>query len=123
MAILSTRKFAKWPPRLQSGASIPNDCNARRNRRQSVQLSIDFDEINIRLVHAKSGLRLPGQFSFSEISEIFFRSLEWDWTIDDNHRPACAQQLLALLEETIGKESGDQTVRAIGEVEEVGDGV
>lgn len=146
MAILSTRKSAKCPPRLQSGASIPNNCTARANRRQSVQLSIDFDEIDdrpiapppplsiksippeerihpdlgLRLVHAETGLRLPGQFSFSEIEEIFFRSIDWDWSIDKERRPACYEKLLALLERVAGKDdSGDRPVRAIEGVRNV----
>jgi hypothetical protein len=57
-----------------------------------------------RLVHTGSGLRVRGQFTPAEASEILDRTQEWDWTIGDDRRPTCSKKLLALLESIAGKE-------------------
>jgi hypothetical protein len=57
------------------------------------------------LIHAESGLRVPGSWSEQEAQEILDLSKDWNWSIDDNRRVACGLQLMALAE-AVCKRSG-----------------
>ncbi|ACK70854.1 hypothetical protein PCC7424_2434 [Gloeothece citriformis PCC 7424] len=52
-----------------------------------------------RLIHHESGLQIPGHFTQTEAQLICQVTRQWDWTVDKNHKPACAAQLLQLLEQ------------------------
>jgi hypothetical protein len=71
-----------------------------------------------RIVHTGSGLRVRGQFTPAEASEILDRTRGWDWTIDKDRRPACSKKLLALLESIAGKEGTERRGARFEEVED-----
>jgi hypothetical protein len=56
-------------------------------------------ELAYHLIHLETGLLVPGSFTQTEAKLIRHISLHWDWRVDKQNKPACAAQLLHLLEE------------------------
>ncbi len=52
------------------------------------------------LIHQRSQLQIPGQFTNCEAEQILELTRAWDWTVEPKTRvPACHYQLLNLLED------------------------
>ena len=52
-----------------------------------------------KLIHYQSKLTIPGQFTYEEAVEILKTSSYWDWELDRDRIPRCADSLRSLLEE------------------------
>lgn len=63
-----------------------------------------------KLVHLRSGLNIPGQFSYDEAKEILLTTRYWDWELDKDRIPRCVERLRSLLENICaqGSKSGGE---------------
>ena len=59
------------------------------------------------LIHYESNLKLGGQFTHKEAKEILETTRYWDFALDKNRTPKCADKLLALVEKTCDRLSSD----------------
>ena len=60
------------------------------------------------LIHYGSSLKLGGQFTHEEAKEILETTRCWDFTLDKNRTPKCADKLLALAEKICARSSSSQ---------------
>ena len=51
-----------------------------------------------RLIHQESQIDLPGQFTYGEAKEILETTRYWDFSLDRDKIPKCAERLRSLLE-------------------------
>ena len=51
-----------------------------------------------KLVHLRSGLNIPGQFTYDEAKEILLTTRYWDFSLDRDRIPRCVERLRSLLE-------------------------
>ncbi len=51
-----------------------------------------------KLVHLRSRLNIPGQFTYDEAKEILLTTRYWDFSLDRDRIPRCVERLLPLLE-------------------------
>jgi hypothetical protein len=68
-----------------------------------------WDEPRYWLIHAASGLRVPGSWSRKEAEELQDLSKNWKWSLDKERRVDCGLQLLALAESLCKRSSVEQT--------------
>ncbi len=67
-------------------------------------------ELECRLIHQETGLRVPGQFTEAEAKLIQTVTQNWDWQTDKNNLPACAARLLQYLEQLCERTSENEEV-------------
>jgi len=60
------------------------------------------------VIHAASGLRVPGSWSLKEAEEIQDLSKDWRWNLDRERRVDCGLQLMALAEVVCKRSSVEQ---------------
>jgi hypothetical protein len=67
-----------------------------------------WNEPRYWLIHAESGLRVPGSWSQKEAEELQDLSKNWKWSLDKERRVDCGLQLLALAESLCKRSSVKQ---------------
>jgi hypothetical protein len=67
-----------------------------------------WDDEQFWLVHAESGLRVPGTWTKAEAELMQDLSKNWNWSVDSDRRVTCGVQLMALAESICKRSAGGE---------------